>query len=68
MAIRDGAAGGYLHRAIVRLTGSAGQWVEVTENGYFDGTRPGATMTSEEAAIVIERLRKKILKRSLVLT
>lgn len=36
-------------------------WAEVTANGYFDGTRPGAMITREEAAIVINRLRKNLL-------
>lgn len=36
-------------------------WAEVTANGYFDGTRPGATITREESAVVINRLRKNIL-------
>ncbi|QZN77387.1 M15 family metallopeptidase [Paenibacillus sp. DR312] len=37
-------------------------WAEVTANGYFDGTRPGAMITREESAIVTNRLRKNILK------
>lgn len=36
-------------------------WAEVTANGYFDGTRPGAQITREESAVVINRLRKNIL-------
>lgn len=36
-------------------------WEEVTANGYFDGTRPGATITREETAVVMNRLRKNIL-------
>lgn len=36
-------------------------WEEVTANGYFDGTRPGATITREEAGIVVNRLRKNLL-------
>ncbi|MDN8590800.1 glycoside hydrolase family 25 protein [Paenibacillus sp. 11B] len=36
-------------------------WAEVTANGYFDGTRPGAQITREETAVVINRLRKNIL-------
>ena len=36
-------------------------WAEVTANGYFDGTRPGATITREESAVVINRLRKNFL-------
>ncbi|MGF6354088.1 lysozyme [Paenibacillus sp. 4624] len=37
-------------------------WGELTKNGYYDGTRPGALITREESAIVINRLRKNILK------
>lgn len=36
-------------------------WEEATRNGYFDGTRPGAPLTREEAAIVINRLRRNLL-------
>ncbi|MDK8188956.1 glycoside hydrolase family 25 protein [Paenibacillus sp. UMB7766-LJ446] len=36
-------------------------WTEVTANGYFDGTRPGAQITREETAVVINRLRKNFL-------
>ncbi|MFJ5625461.1 M15 family metallopeptidase [Peribacillus loiseleuriae] len=36
-------------------------WEEAVANGYFDGTRPGASITREEAAIVINRLRKNLL-------
>lgn len=36
-------------------------WKEATENGYFDGTRPGEPITREEAAVVINRLRKNLL-------
>ncbi|CAM4460517.1 GH25 family lysozyme [Paenibacillus xylanexedens] len=36
-------------------------WAEVTANGYFDGTRPGAHITREETAVVINRLRKNFL-------
>ncbi|WP_339309714.1 GH25 family lysozyme [Paenibacillus sp. FSL k6-2145] len=37
-------------------------WAEVTANGYYDGTQPGAVITREESAIVMNRLRKNILK------
>lgn len=37
-------------------------WEEVTANGYFDGKRPGETITREEAAVVMNRLRKNFLK------
>ncbi|SEL81133.1 hypothetical protein [Paenibacillus sp. OK003] len=36
-------------------------WTEVTANGYFDGTRPGAQITREETAVVLNRLRKNFL-------
>ncbi|WP_394235039.1 N-acetylmuramoyl-L-alanine amidase [Niallia oryzisoli] len=36
-------------------------WDEAVANGYFDGTRPGAPLTREEAAIVINRLRHNLL-------
>ncbi|MNW07420.1 hypothetical protein D3C71_2040210 [compost metagenome] len=31
------------------------------DNGYFDGTRPGAGITREEAAMVFSRMRKNFL-------
>ena len=37
-------------------------WEEARMNGYFDGSRPGAPITREEAAIVVNRLRKNILE------
>lgn len=37
---------------------AATAWAEVTTNGYFDGTRPGAPMTREEMAIVVGRVLK----------
>lgn len=36
-------------------------WKEMQDNGYFDGTRPGAGITREEAAMVISRMRKNFL-------
>lgn len=36
-------------------------WREARANGYFDGTRPGAPITREETAIVINRLRRNFL-------
>ncbi|AZS15378.1 glycoside hydrolase family 25 protein [Paenibacillus lutimineralis] len=42
---------------------AAEDWKEATENGYFDGSRPGAPITREEAAIVINRLRNNFLKQ-----
>ncbi|MCI1745122.1 MAG: M15 family metallopeptidase [Heyndrickxia oleronia] len=37
-------------------------WKEATANGYYDGSRPGATLTREESSIVVNRLRKNFLK------
>lgn len=37
-------------------------WEEMTKNGYYDGSRPGATQTREEAAVVMSRFRKNVLK------
>ena len=37
-------------------------WEEAKANGYVDGTRPGAPITREEVAIVINRLRKNLIK------
>ncbi|MEC1375368.1 glycoside hydrolase family 73 protein [Heyndrickxia oleronia] len=37
-------------------------WKEATSNGYYDGTRPGANLTREESAIVVNRLRNNFLK------
>ncbi|WP_053178046.1 N-acetylmuramoyl-L-alanine amidase family protein [Peribacillus loiseleuriae] len=37
-------------------------WDEATSNGYFDGSRPGASITREESAIVVNRLRRNFLK------
>ncbi|WP_069188309.1 lysozyme [Paenibacillus sp. GM2] len=39
---------------------AAAAWGEAAANGYFDGTRPGAPITREETAIVINRLIKNI--------
>lgn len=36
-------------------------WKEATANGYFDGTRPGAPITREETAALINKLRKNFL-------
>lgn len=40
---------------------AASTWAEVTANGYYDGSRPGALITREESAIVMNRLRKNFL-------
>lgn len=37
-------------------------WEIAKENGYFDGTRPLAPITRQEAAIVVNRLRHNFLK------
>ena len=36
-------------------------WEKAVSNGYFDGSRPGANLTREEAAIVVNRLRNNLL-------
>ncbi|WP_345799101.1 GH25 family lysozyme [Paenibacillus silvae] len=41
---------------------AASAWEEMIKNGYYDGTRPGAMITREESAIVMNRLRKNFLK------
>ncbi|GIO63592.1 glycoside hydrolase domain-containing protein [Paenibacillus cineris] len=40
---------------------AADAWKEVTDNGYFDGSRPGAQITREEAGVVFNRMRKNFL-------
>lgn len=41
---------------------AAQAWKEAKENGYFDGTRPKDSLTREEAAILISRLKADLLK------
>lgn len=41
---------------------AAKDWEEAKANGYFDGSRPGAPITREQTAIVINRLRNNFLK------
>lgn len=41
---------------------AAENWAEAVANGYFDGSRPGAGMTREEMAIVVNRLRRNFLR------
>lgn len=41
---------------------AASTWEEMTKNGYFDGTMPGAPITREQAAVSLNRLRKNFLK------
>ncbi|GAA0390635.1 glycoside hydrolase family 25 protein [Paenibacillus motobuensis] len=41
---------------------AAKDWAEAKANGYFDGKRPGAAITREETAIVVNRLRANFLK------
>ncbi|CAM3813505.1 MULTISPECIES: N-acetylmuramoyl-L-alanine amidase [Paenibacillus] len=38
---------------------AASSWEEATKKGYFDGSRPGAPITREEAAVLIMRMEKK---------
>lgn len=38
---------------------AAPAWEAATKKGYFDGTRPGAPITREEAAVLIMRMEKK---------
>jgi len=38
---------------------AAPAWEAATQKGYFDGTRPGAPITREEAAVLIMRMEKK---------
>lgn len=38
-------------------------WKEMSENGYFDGKRPGAYMTREEVSVVLNRFRKNVLRK-----
>ncbi|RCX22618.1 lysozyme [Fontibacillus phaseoli] len=40
---------------------AAKDWAEAKAGGLFDGTRPGAPLTREEAAIAFNRLQKNIL-------
>ncbi|MFD3260829.1 glycoside hydrolase family 25 protein [Paenibacillus lentus] len=40
---------------------AAENWAEATANGYFDGSRPGGQITREEAAVVVNRLRRNLL-------
>ncbi|MEK5165967.1 glycoside hydrolase family 25 protein [Paenibacillus sp. FSL R5-0527] len=41
---------------------AAENWAEAVANGYFDGSRPGAQITREETAIVVNRLRRNFLR------
>ncbi|NMO98115.1 N-acetylmuramoyl-L-alanine amidase [Paenibacillus lemnae] len=40
---------------------AASAWDEAVANGLFDGSRPGAPLTREEAAIVFNRLRNQMI-------
>ncbi|GIO34333.1 MULTISPECIES: glycoside hydrolase family 25 protein [Paenibacillus] len=40
---------------------AAEAWDTMTKNGYVDGTRPGDTMTREEGAVILNRLRTNLL-------
>ncbi|MGG1878121.1 N-acetylmuramoyl-L-alanine amidase [Paenibacillus cisolokensis] len=41
---------------------AASAWEEMTKNGYVDGSRPGAPVTREENAVMMNRLRKNLLQ------
>lgn len=41
---------------------AAAAWEEMTKNGYVDGSRPGAPVTREENAVIMNRLRKNLLQ------
>lgn len=43
-------------------TWAAKDWEEAQKNGYFDGKNPGAEMTREQTAIVVNRLRRNFLR------
>ncbi|MGG3505078.1 hypothetical protein ABES58_06290 [Paenibacillus lautus] len=47
---------------ILKRSWAAATWEEMTKNGYFDGTMPGATITREQSAVSMNRLRKNFLK------
>lgn len=40
---------------------AAPAWGEMQKNGYVDGSRPGAPVTREEVAVIMNRLRKNFL-------
>lgn len=40
---------------------AAHAWEEMKKNGYVDGSRPGAQITREEAAVIFNRMRKNFL-------
>lgn len=39
---------------------AAASWKEVTDKGFFDGTRPGANVTREELGTVVSRILKYV--------
>ncbi|MGN7167970.1 N-acetylmuramoyl-L-alanine amidase [Paenibacillus cellulositrophicus] len=41
---------------------AAKDWKEATENGYIDGSRPGAPVTREENAVIMNRLHKNFMQ------
>lgn len=41
---------------------AAAAWEEMKANGYFDGSRPGAAITREETAVVLNRFRSNFLE------
>ena len=40
------------------LVHGTANWEEMIKNGYVDGSRPGAPVTREEVAVMMNRLRK----------
>ncbi|MDQ0090196.1 lysozyme [Paenibacillus anaericanus] len=43
-------------------TWAADDWIEAKANGYFDGKRPGAPITREETAIIVNKMRRNFLQ------
>lgn len=43
-------------------TWAVDDWAEAKANGYFDGKRPGAPITREETAMVVNKLRRNFLQ------
>lgn len=59
----DDIVAGNLKRDInVVSTWANNDWIEAKANGYFDGKRPGASITREETAIVVNKLRRNFLQ------
>ncbi|RUT46447.1 glycoside hydrolase [Paenibacillus anaericanus] len=59
----DYTVAGNLQRDInVVSTWATNDWIEAKANGYLDGKRPGAPITREETAIVVNKLRRNLLQ------